>query len=88
MLTERGILLQTIRFFGEENQYRKFQEEACEASASVNRFLCGYGSEEDMLSELADIEIMIEQMRIMTGGWSVQRTAKLKRLKGMIKDEG
>lgn len=51
---------------GNEHQMRKFQEECCEASAAVNRFLNGRDDSYDALaSEFADVLIVSAAMRLM-----------------------
>jgi len=52
-----------LEMWGEDVQIGKLGEECGELSAESNRFLFGYTTEEAFAEEIADAEIMIEQMR-------------------------
>jgi NTP pyrophosphatase (non-canonical NTP hydrolase) len=60
------LFLKAFEHWGMDAQVRKFQEECCELGAAVHQYF-----EENamgaMLSEIADVTIMIGQMRIVFG---------------------
>ncbi|EMZ71135.1 hypothetical protein [Escherichia coli] len=53
-----------LQRFGPDAQALKLTEEAAELAASAARNLNGQGSESDLAAELADVEIMTEQLRL------------------------
>ncbi|HAI8127373.1 TPA: hypothetical protein HJ429_002380 [Escherichia coli] len=55
---------QALQRFGPDAQALKLTEEAAELAASAARNLNGQGSESDLAAELADVEIMTEQLRL------------------------
>lgn len=75
-----------ISLWGANAQIRMLQEECGELVAIVNRFdrkRCGI---EDVASEIADVLIMCEQARLITGGSLVDEAMayKLERLLGRV----
>lgn len=79
-----------IKRFGAERQLRKLQEELCEAAVAIAHYieridtatLCALDE------ELADVEIMLEQARLILGGDWIERAKarKLERLEVMLED--
>jgi len=62
----KSLLHTTFEAVGEVHQIRKFQEECSEASAAVNRYLCGRDLTGDALaSEVADVLITTASMRLI-----------------------
>lgn len=88
------IYQQAINTFGEEYQIAKAIEECCEFIIEMNRRpapgldVVGAGTIEDAIDEIADVTIMIRQMRLIYGADAVDaRIAfKLKRLEQLIAD--
>lgn len=61
-----SLLYTTMHALGREHQLRKFQEECCEASAAVNRFLMGRDEDaEQMSTELADVLLTSASVRMI-----------------------
>jgi len=67
-----------IATWGEQTQMRQLQEECGEAIAATNRYLRGTGSVDSLAEEIADVEIMCEQARLIVGGHRVEHFRKLK----------
>ena len=56
-----------IATWGEYPQLNMLHEEMGELLTAIARYQRGRGSEEDIITELADVSIMIEQMGVMFG---------------------
>lgn len=71
-----------LQKFGPDSQLMKLIEESAELAAAASRNINGLGNEADMASEMADVEIMIEQFRLNGLGKLIdfQKTKKLERL--------
>lgn len=69
--------------WGAESQVRMFQEECAEAVVAVNHLERGRVSPEVLAEEVADVEIMAAQMRVILGDEAVDaiKTQKLARLR-------
>lgn len=67
-----------IDTWGQEQQLRQLQEECGEVIAATNRYLRGTGSVDSLAEEIADVEIMCEQARLIVGS---ERVAHFRRLK-------
>lgn len=63
ILTRTALYRLALQRFGPDAQALKLTEEAAELAASA-RNLNGQGSESDLAAELADVEIMTEQLRL------------------------
>ncbi len=63
-LTRTALYRLALQRFGPDAQALKLTEEAAELAASAARNLNGQGSESDLAAELADVEIMTEQLRL------------------------
>jgi NTP pyrophosphatase (non-canonical NTP hydrolase) len=64
----RDVLLSAIERHGKEPQWRQLQEECAELIAAVNRFLRKReGSVDALIEEIADVEIMVQQARLLVG---------------------
>ena len=63
-LTRTALYRLALQRFGPDAQALKLAEEAAELAASAARNLNGQGSESDLAAELADVEIMTEQLRL------------------------
>ena len=62
--TRTALYRLALQRFGPDAQALKLTEEAAELAASAARNLNGQGSESDLAAELADVEIMTEQLRL------------------------
>lgn len=62
-MTENDICYQAIKKFGTENQTRKAVEELTELSLALQRALDGRADMDNIREEIADVEIMCEQLR-------------------------
>lgn len=58
---------QTIKECGEENQHWIVVEEMSELAKEISKYERNKGSELNIIEEMADVEIMLEQLRIMHG---------------------
>jgi len=56
-----------VQFYGAENQVRKAVEELTELSVALLHSLDGRGDTENILEEMADVEIMLEQLHVIFG---------------------
>lgn len=76
--------------WGSEQQLRKLQEECCELGAAVNHFFSTrrslHETEAEIIGEIADVEILLQQARIMFGDERIDVAIlkKLVRLQEMI----
>ena len=69
-----------LAVYGRENQIRKTLEELAELSLELHRALDGRGDPEHILEEMADVEIMLGQMKLLYGstdGWKEKKLARL-----------
>jgi len=69
-----------IAFYGREKQIRKTLEELAELSVELHHALDGRGDSAKILEEMADVEIMISQMKLLYGstdGWKEKKLARL-----------
>lgn len=57
----------TIKTWGEKSQFEMAQEEATELALAVRKFIRKGNDKtfQDLAGEIADVEIMIEQMKLM-----------------------
>lgn len=71
-----------IEKWGTEPQMRMAQEECAELIVAIGHMLRGRVGIRDLSSEIADVEIMCAQMRLLVGHGPVDaaKTSKLKRL--------
>ena len=86
---DKEIMQEAIKTFGYSNQVAKFVEEAGECIASVMRFQTkpNMVNQDKMCEELADLGIMIEQMKIMFAKGNIQEhwDKKIVRLEKRLK---
>jgi len=72
--------------WGTESQWRMLQEECAELIAAINQMERCRVPIEDVAEELADVEIMLGQARLMVGDLvDVAKQKKLKRLGERLK---
>lgn len=58
---------QAVKTYGAESQVRKAVEELTELSVALLHSLDGRGDTENILEEIADVEIMLEQLHVIFG---------------------
>ncbi len=65
----RGHLLRrAVEVWGSEPQWRQIQEECAELIVAINHFRRGReGARQSLIGEIADVEIMLQQARLMLG---------------------
>ena len=82
----RDIYEAAIQKYGAEHQHWKTVEECGELVVAITQSMDGRNNEQALLSEIADVEIMIEQMRIIYGDKAIdaEKDKKLKRLAGRV----
>lgn len=64
-MKRNSLYLSAILAFGKEKQKIKVLEELGELSVEVAKMINGIGDEERLVDEIADVEIMLEQLKIM-----------------------
>ena len=67
-----------IRHYGEVGQMRKALEELAELSVALHHWLDGKGNPVDVLEEIADVEVMCGQLRIVFGSDKVDSAKRMK----------
>jgi NTP pyrophosphatase (non-canonical NTP hydrolase) len=77
---------QAITKFGKENQICMAVEEVGELLSAINKFKRGRATEHDVITEIADVIIMAEQLSIIWGSGNVEaeKERKLLRLKERV----
>lgn len=79
-MTDRELYLEAIKKYGEENQIKK----AVEEMAELTKELCKNNDPMHIAEEIADVEIMLEQLKLIyycAFTVNVWRAKKLDRLK-------
>lgn len=86
-IQESEVCRRAINQYGILRQMAKAAEEFAEAAAAINRHIATEGSHEEIISELADVEVMCVQMRLILGASAIdqQRAEKVARLHGRLK---
>lgn len=78
-LMSKAILTQSINAFGRETQMVVATEEMSELQKEICKVLRGLGSEDHIAEEIADVEIVVEQLKIMFNNF--EQVARWKRRK-------
>lgn len=88
--TEFAVLKSAIETFGVGSQINMLIEECAELTDALCKFRRGRCTEEDVITEIADVLIMAEQMAIIFGEDAVEREKrrKLNRLQERIEKYG
>lgn len=92
-LNERGIINQAIDHYGGQQQSDMMIEEMSELTKALmkyRRFGCGDDLLENVIEEIEDVQIMLDQMKLIYGSSKTVRQTKLARLAirmGMTEDE-
>jgi len=81
-----ALLREAVSKLGSINQLRQAQEEAGELIAAINQYSRGRIGPSVLAEEIADMEIMIEQARVIVGDAAVDehKKFKLQRLRAMV----
>ena len=77
---------QAVKTYGAESQVRKAVEELTELSVALLHSLDGRGDTENIREEMADVEIMLEQLHVIFG-YGDYRLVKELRLAERLRDE-
>lgn len=85
-INELDVCRQAINKHGISRQLAKAAEEFSEAAAAISRFLAGEGEFAEIIGEIADVEVMCLQMRLIYGvdGIEQARAEKVARLHGRL----
>ena len=88
--SEEVILRKVINKFGKEAQCRQVMEECAELIQAVNKNLRSAGAKENLIEEMADVGIMLDQLRIMFEIKDAEinkiRCEKMKQIKRMVEE--
>lgn len=84
------IIKKSVHTFGRDSQIAKAVEEMAELIAELARFQNNKGMNINLIEEIADVAIMIEQLKLIFGEDLVDCHIgiKLKRLKGLLNEPG
>ena len=87
---ENVICNEALEHYGVHHQIVKCMEECGELIQALARNMCGEENIENVVEELADVEVMLMQMRTVFGRHEVHRVMaqKLARLKMRMEEEG
>ncbi|HJC73189.1 MAG TPA: hypothetical protein H9698_10430 [Candidatus Ruthenibacterium merdavium] len=87
------MLTRAIKHFGREAQERMMFEEMSELQKAICKLSRGKGSIDDIAQEIADVEIMLEQMKILyqceesAALWKHEKLERLRSLLNKGRDE-
>jgi phosphoribosyl-ATP pyrophosphohydrolase len=79
---------ETLQVWGVKAQIHKFSEELGELLVAMHHWYDGKARAEELATEIADVEIVCEQLRTLVGSNKVEhfKTVKLKRLRKRVDD--
>lgn len=82
----RKVSIAAIDAWGMDEQLLQLQEEAAELIAAASHYRRGAGRSQELLEEIADIEIMLDQMHVVFGDDAIAIAAspKIERLCGRL----
>lgn len=85
-MNERDICKKAITQFGVPSQINMCIEECSELIVALQHFRRGKCEEKDVITEIADVQIMCQQMAIIfgEGGVFIEKQRKIERLKERI----
>ena len=90
MMDRQEVYRQARDVFGAQAQLVVALEELSEAQKEICKFLRGKGDLDHLTEEIADAQIMLEQVQMLCGidPWAVQEQmdSKIRRLRGRIKE--
>lgn len=78
-----------LEHYGDDHQIKKTIEELTEMSLALQHYQDGKATKKEVISELADVGIMLSQMRIVFGFEEVvkEKRVKLNRMQERLKYE-
>lgn len=86
-MTRAEIMKAAVDIFGEAEQINMLYEEMGELAQAVNKWRRGGKKKEEMnqvREEIADVQIMLDQMRMIFGPTAIEEVAKINRLEKRI----
>jgi len=86
-MTDVEIFRAALDKWGLDGQLLKLAEECCELGTAAFHFRDGKIPVEDIVTELADVDILLDQMRFVFDGISEERRRKLDRLRERLEHE-
>ena len=86
MMNREEILQKAIDTYGEESQKKMMIEEMSELTKELCKWFRGEADTGHILEEMADVQIMLDQMRMIFGDTSEQEKAKVERLGRRLKE--
>lgn len=84
-MDRKAVLRKAIDTYGEESQAKMMIEEMSELTKELCKLFRGEADTGHILEEMADVQIMLDQMRMIFGDTSELEKAKVERLKGRLK---
>lgn len=87
-MNDRELYRTATETWGEEPQIDMVGEECSELATEVFRYWRGRADESDLAEEAADVEIMLEQLRVIIGDARIDaaKTHKLARLRQRLRE--
>ena len=89
-MDRQKVYRQALDVFGAKAQFVVALEELSEAQKEICKFLRGKGDPEHLTEEIADAQIMLEQVQMLCGidegAVQEQMDSKIERLRGRIKE--
>lgn len=83
---DRELVLQNaIYIYGEESQMKMMIEEMSELTKELCKCFRGETEKRHILEEMADVQIMLDQMKMIFGDTSEMEKAKVERLERRLK---
>ena len=90
-MINQDVYAKAIITYGVQNQSIVAIEELSELQKEICKMLRGIGNKDHLTEEIADVQIMLDQLKIMydiyEGDLSLVRIQKIERLKERLKDE-
>lgn len=85
-MSVKSIEERALEVWGVDAQLRQAQEELAELIAAINRFMRARTDHAAVAEEMADVEIMLAQLKLVFGGVDVSavKRVKLDRLRGRV----
>ena len=84
-MNREEILRKAIETYGKDSQAKMMIEEMSELTKELCKLFRGEGDTGHILQEMADVQIMLDQMRMIFADTSELEKAKVERLKGRLK---
>jgi hypothetical protein len=90
-MTRKEILRKAIDTYGDQAQIDVCIEECSELIKALIKYRRSYGAEkyaarDNVVEEISDVQIMLDQMRMIYGGTADQEAYKLERLEKRLED--